>query len=69
MMSDWEKDCQHWWGRTLMGYYAYWCFDWDFLPIDETTSEMDCCGCYDLYFDDYKRGWISIDFEPWYWGA
>lgn len=43
---DWIKDCQHWRRRTLTGRYAHWCFEWDGLPVDETTPEWPC-GCFE----------------------
>jgi len=44
----WDTDCMHWRGRVLTGRYAHWCYDWDGLPIDETTSEWPCgCGIED----------------------
>jgi len=39
---EWIADCKHWRGRVLTGKYAHWCFDWDGLPIDETTQEWPC---------------------------
>ncbi len=29
----------------LTGKYKHWCYDWDDLPIDETTSEWSGCNC------------------------
>ncbi len=43
--TEWEKDCRRWRGRVLVGMNRHWCPDWDFLPIDETTSEIDGCTC------------------------
>jgi len=43
-MTDWEKDCLHWHGRVLTGKYGHWCYEWDSLPVDETTNEWPC-GC------------------------
>ena len=42
----WIADCMRWHGKVLTGAKAHWCFDWDELPVDETTSEFDCCTCY-----------------------
>lgn len=42
----WIADCQRWRGRTLMGEYSHWCFEWDGLPVDETTREFTVCLCY-----------------------
>ena len=41
-VKDWEDDCLKWRGRVLSGEKAHWCYDWDFLPIDETTPEWPC---------------------------
>lgn len=47
--QDWIDDCQRWRGRVLTGKYAHWCFDWDGLPVDETTQdEWECCTCFPL---------------------
>lgn len=35
-----------WRGRILTGALAHWCFDWDFLPVDETTIEIESCHCF-----------------------
>lgn len=43
--QQWKEDCMRWRGRVLTGEKSHWCFDWDFLPVDETTSEIDCCHC------------------------
>ena len=42
---DWEADCIKWRGRVLTGAKAHWCYDWDFLPVDETTEEIEACSC------------------------
>ncbi len=41
----WVKDCMRWRGVVLTGRYSHWCWDWDGLPVDETTREFDCCTC------------------------
>ena len=38
----WQRDCMKWRGRVLTGKYCHWCYDWDELPIDETTPEWPC---------------------------
>lgn len=55
--TDWEQDCLRWRGRVLRGKYAHWCYDWDFLPVDETTDEMESCACGKEWLDvhDYER--------------
>lgn len=40
----WEEDCMKWRGRLLTGEHKHWCWEWDFLPVDETTQEWPC-GC------------------------
>lgn len=45
-LNDWIAECTHYHGRVLVGKYAHWCSDWDFLPIDETCPEWECCVCY-----------------------
>lgn len=43
--SEWNDDCMKHHGRTLIGKKAHWCWDWDCMPIDETTPEIDGCAC------------------------
>ena len=43
--ENWVRDCKHWRGKVLTGKHSHWCPDWDYLPIDETTDEFDCCSC------------------------
>lgn len=43
---EWIEDCRKWRGRDLTGEFAHWCYDWDGLPVDETTAEWSACGCY-----------------------
>jgi hypothetical protein len=40
--EEWRKDCLRWRGRVLTGKERHWCYDWDGLPIDETTPEWPC---------------------------
>lgn len=42
---DWVTDCKRWIGITLTGKYAHWCFEWDGLPVDETSNEFASCSC------------------------
>lgn len=43
--EEWERDCMKWRGKVLTGAHCHWCYDWDGLPIDETTPEYPCnCG-------------------------
>lgn len=30
---------------NLQGKKKHYCIEWDFLPIDETCAEFDCCTC------------------------
>jgi hypothetical protein len=45
-MTDWEEDCIQWRGEVLMGKRAHFCYDYDGLPVDDTTSEALTCTCY-----------------------
>lgn len=45
---DWIADCLRWRGKVLTGKFAHWCFDWDGLPIDETTPEWPCACAAEL---------------------
>lgn len=42
IMDGWEADCLKWRGRILTGKRSHWCYDWDMLPVDETTPEWPC---------------------------
>jgi hypothetical protein len=44
--AQWIADCWRWRGKVLTGRFAHWCHDWDGLPVDETSSEFDCCNCF-----------------------
>lgn len=61
------EDSLKWRGRVLTGVFAHWCFDWDDLPVDETTPfEFDCCGCFSAELRaayEYQAG----PFEPAVW--
>ncbi len=48
----WREDCIHWQGKVLVGEHAHYCWDWDGLPIDETTVEYRSCVCYRPDEDD-----------------
>lgn len=43
---EWNKECLRWRGRVLTGKGRHWCYDWDFLPVDETTPEWEGCTCF-----------------------
>ena len=49
--DEWEEDCIRYRGRLLNGKNAHYCFDWDFLPIDETCREWPC-GCREEELDE-----------------
>lgn len=44
---EWQEDCRKWRGVVLRGEKAHWCYDWDGLPVDETTPEFSSCTCFD----------------------
>lgn len=43
--EDWKEDCLRYHGKVLTGSNAHWCPDWDYLPIDDTCKEIECCTC------------------------
>ena len=45
-LNEWTEECIKFYGIVLEGDYCHWCTEWDFLPIDETCIEFDCCLCY-----------------------
>lgn len=45
-MSDLERDWKMWRGNIPMGRLAHYCYDWDFLPVDENSPEFDGCHCF-----------------------
>ena len=44
--KEWTEDCYRWRGVLLTGVLSHWCWDWDMLPVDETTMEITSCGCF-----------------------
>jgi hypothetical protein len=42
----WIEDCEKWIGHILVGNKAHYCYEWDGLPVDETTREFECCLCW-----------------------
>jgi hypothetical protein len=44
--EDWKEDCMKWRGKVLTGAKAHWCYEWDGLPVDETTPEWPCNCAY-----------------------
>jgi hypothetical protein len=51
----WLEDCERWIGRPLVGDKAHWCYDWDGLPVDETTTEFECCSCWNKENTDGRK--------------
>lgn len=47
-ITDWLEDCVKFQGRLLTGRFVHWCWDWDGLPIDETTHEWPCACATEL---------------------
>lgn len=41
----WAKECYRWHDRLLEGEKSHYCPDWDYLPIDETCTEIEACSC------------------------
>lgn len=44
--KDWCVDSLRWRGTVLNGKFAHWCYEWDGLPVDETTDEFSVCLCF-----------------------
>lgn len=44
---EWIAECLRWWGRVLHGHHMHYCFEWDFLPVDETVGEYVACHCFE----------------------
>ena len=42
----WIEDCEKSVGRPLLGSMAHYCYEWDGMPVDETTREFECCLCW-----------------------
>lgn len=41
--------------ELLNGDYKHYCSDWDFMAIDETFLEFECCTCYDPHVYEETR--------------
>lgn len=41
--EEFKRDSMKWRGCVLTGKFAHWCYDWDFLPVDETCDEFTSC--------------------------
>lgn len=37
----------HWRKKVLTGKESHFCYDWDGLPVDESTDEIRTCHCFD----------------------
>lgn len=44
---EWNEECMRWRGAVLTGKYAHYCWDYDGLPVDETSSEWPTCTCWE----------------------
>lgn len=53
--KQWEADCLRWRGKVLTGSHRHWCWDWDGLPVDDTTPEWAACTCYEGEGDERAR--------------
>ncbi len=42
----WVNDCIRWRGEVLHGHHIHWCFEYDGLPVDETSQEYAHCNCF-----------------------
>ena len=45
-LSEFQKTCLQERGRILIGEFAHFCLEWDFMTMDETCSEWDTCTCF-----------------------
>ena len=54
LLDLWEGDCIKWRGRILTGKQKHYCWDYDGLPVDETTGEK--CHCFDQDRMDDSNG-------------
>ena len=45
LRKRWNQECLRWHGRVLEGKHQHCCHDWDYLPIDDTCAELECCTC------------------------
>lgn len=49
-----KKDSMRFFGRELKGKFKHLCLEWDFMEIDETTKEFECCMCYPKESNDVE---------------
>jgi len=52
-LEDWKR----WHGDREPGRFAHWCWDWDFLPVDEHSVEAS--SCHDVEYDEEARNNIA----------
>lgn len=44
--EEWMQDCIKERGRILVGKFRHYCYDWDFMTVDETCEEFENgCNC------------------------
>lgn len=55
----WEELCMRYVGRVLTGRYAHECWDWDGLPVDETTNEWPCACADKIHELDAEGKWLT----------
>jgi len=53
--QEWRQDCLRWRDKVLTGRFRHWCFEWDGLPVDETTQEWPC-GCFEQEAKEVNHG-------------
>jgi len=41
-----DRACKKEFGYVLTGEFKHFCYEWDFLAIDENDLEFDACSCY-----------------------
>ncbi len=54
-MNKWEEECIKVYGKVLNGEFKHFCPEWDFLPIDETCGEFECCTCYQKLIEEENK--------------
>ena len=48
LLESWlfDRACKKEFGYVLTGEFKHFCYEWDFLAIDENDPEFDACWCY-----------------------
>jgi hypothetical protein len=64
LLDEWDRDCELWRGRKLRGQFSHWCYDWDGLPVDETTEEWECCNDCRPFCLDGERPKSALSHTP-----